>query len=51
MSAKQKDTFDKFSSTFPSETIEKWVRMVEHWEADRKAPNPYEEPEKSMFIV
>ena len=50
MSAKQRETFNKFSSTFPSETVEKWVRMVEGWEANRKALNPYEEPEKSMHL-
>jgi hypothetical protein len=50
MNVKHKDAFGKFSSTFPSNTIEKWVHMVECWEANPKAPNLYEEPEKSMYL-
>ena len=50
MSAKHKEAFDKLSSTFPSETVKKWVRMVECWEANPKAPNPYEETENSKSL-
>ncbi|EDR06772.1 uncharacterized protein LACBIDRAFT_299636 [Laccaria bicolor S238N-H82] len=45
MSEKQKEIFNKFSSTFPPETVVKWEQMVIRWEADPKAPNPYDEPE------
>jgi hypothetical protein len=51
MNAKQLDLFEKFSATFPSITIKKWENMVEKWESNRNAPNPYNEVEKSMFLV
>ena len=47
MSAKHKDVFEKFSSTFPPDVVIKWRRMVERWEANPKEQNPYDEPEKS----
>ena len=50
MSVKQSETFEKFSATFPPETVARWVRMVERWEGDRTAPNPYNEPEQSRFL-
>jgi len=49
MSEKQKEIFDKFSSTFPPETVVKWEQMVVRWEADPKALNPYNEPEASKY--
>ena len=49
MSVKQKETFKQFSSTFPPEVLKKWEQMVEHWEANPKAPNLYDEPDKSEF--
>lgn len=51
MNAKHTDLFDKFSATFPLNVIEKWEKMVETWESNRKAPNPYNEPEKSTYLV
>src|ERR1700678_3605094 len=50
MSAKHTEIFEKFSATFPPETVGKWVRMVEHWENDPKAPNPYDESEQSKCL-
>ena len=50
MSAKHTEVFEKFSATFPPETVVRWVRMVEHWEEDPKAPNPYNEPEQSKYL-
>jgi hypothetical protein len=47
MSAKQTEIFEKFSATFPPETVSRWVRMVERWEGDPTAPNLYNEPEQS----
>ena len=44
MSAKQTDIFNQLSATFSSETINKWETLVENWNADSKAPNPYQEP-------
>jgi len=51
MSAKQTETFKKFSATFPPEMVAKWVKMVECWEADPMAPNPYDELERSKFSI
>ena len=50
MSVKQTEIFEKFSATFPVETVARWVRMVERWEEDPTAPNPYNEPEQSKFV-
>jgi hypothetical protein len=41
MSQKQQKNHDKFTATFSSETIQKWHSMVEDWNTNRKAPNPY----------
>ena len=51
MSAKHTVTFEKFSATFPPETVAKWVNMVERWEVDPTAPNPYDEPERSKLPI
>ncbi|EDR11734.1 uncharacterized protein LACBIDRAFT_324497 [Laccaria bicolor S238N-H82] len=45
MNKKQMEIFEKFSSTFPPETVVKREQMVVCWEDDPKAPNPYDEPE------
>jgi len=44
MSVKQTEIFDQLSATFSPETVEKWERIVANWNANPKAPNPYEEP-------
>lgn len=51
MSGKHTEIFDKFSATFPQKIIEKWVKMVEKWEGNPKAKNPYSEPEQSKCFV
>ena len=50
MSAKHMEIFEKFSATFPPETVARWVRMVERWEANPKAPNPYNEPAQGEWF-
>jgi hypothetical protein len=45
LSAKQTEVFNQFSATFSPATIKKWELMITAWEANPKAPNPYEEPE------
>ena len=50
MSSKHEEIFEKFSATFPLETIARWVQMVEHWEANPKAPNPYNEPVQGKYF-
>ena len=49
MSTKQAETFDQLSATFSSETITKWEAIVEKWNANPKAPNPYREPKGHEF--
>jgi len=49
MSIKQAETFDQLSATFSLETIAKWEAMLENWNADPKAPNPYREPKSREF--
>lgn len=49
MSTKQTDIFNQLSATFSSETINKWEALVVNWNADPKAPNPYQEPKNSMW--
>jgi hypothetical protein len=51
MKAKHTDVFEKFSATFPPNVVEKWEKMVKKWEDNPKAPNPYNEPEKSEFRI
>ena len=51
MSRKHVDVYEKFLATFPPEMVQKWVRMVEQWETDPKAPNPYDKPEKGECLV
>lgn len=43
MSQSQQRNHDKFTATFPSGTTQKWEKMVDDWNANRKAPNPYTE--------
>ena len=50
MQEKHKVVFEQFSTTFSPQTLRQWTEMVEKWEADPKAPNPYEEPVDSEFI-
>ena len=50
MSAKHTEIFKKFSATFPPETVGRWERMVERWESDTKAQNPYDDSEQSKCL-
>ena len=45
LSAKQTEVFNQFSAIFSPVTIKKWESMITAWEANPKAPNPYEESE------
>jgi len=44
MSQKQQKNHAEFTATFPSGTTRKWQQMVEDWNANPKASNPYIEP-------
>ena len=50
MQKKHEAVFEQFSTTFSPQTLREWTEMVEKWEADPKAPNPYEEPVSSEFV-
>lgn len=50
MSAKHKEIYEKFSATFPPETVGRWVWMVEHWKSNPKAPNLYNESEHGKYL-
>jgi hypothetical protein len=43
MREKHRLVFYKFSSTFPSQTVQKWEAMVLAWKGDKSQPNPYRE--------
>jgi hypothetical protein len=43
MKKKHEGIFTQFSATFPQSVLEKWVNVVETWERDPSAPNPYKE--------
>ena len=51
MNVRHTEIYEKFSATFPPDTVTRWSRMVERWEGDPTAPNPYREPEQSMFLI
>jgi hypothetical protein len=44
VSQRQQKNHEEFTATFPSDVIQKWHNIVEDWNANRKAPNPYIEP-------
>jgi hypothetical protein len=44
MSDRQQKNYDDFTAALPSDSIWKWEKMVEDWNANQKAPNPYIEP-------
>ena len=51
MSTKQADIFSQLSAMFSMETINKWETLVENWNADPKAPNPYQEPKNCKLCL
>ncbi|KAH7917878.1 hypothetical protein BV22DRAFT_1025551, partial [Leucogyrophana mollusca] len=51
MEAKHQDLFEKLTSTFAPALVAKWEESVTRWEADPKAPNPYEEPLSGTTLV
>lgn len=44
MEKRHREAFEKFTTTFPSDVVAKWDKMVDDWDADISKPNPYEEP-------
>jgi hypothetical protein len=44
MSEWQQKNHDDFTAALPSNSIQKWHKMVEDWNVNQKAPNPYIEP-------
>ena len=44
MAQRHRELHQEFSATFPSDVLSKWESMVQEWESNIKAPNPFEEP-------
>jgi hypothetical protein len=44
MSQRQETNHEEFTATLPATVIQKWQKMIDDWNADRRAPNPYMEP-------
>jgi hypothetical protein len=44
MSQKQQLHHQELTATFNSKIIQEWEKMVESWDNDPRAPNPYMEP-------
>jgi hypothetical protein len=44
MSHIQRKKHEELTAACPSDAIREWHRMVEDWNANRNAPNPYTEP-------
>ncbi|KAI0066772.1 hypothetical protein BV25DRAFT_1867938 [Artomyces pyxidatus] len=36
--------YEEHTATFPQAVLDRWERMIEAWDKDRKMPNPYHEP-------
>jgi hypothetical protein len=51
MSQSQQKNHEEFTAVFESDTIEEWCTMVENWNANRRAPNPYIEPVASECLL
>ncbi|KAJ2911619.1 hypothetical protein MD484_g8794, partial [Candolleomyces efflorescens] len=43
MKKAQEENFASFDNKFRSDVRERWEEMIKAWEADKSAPNPYEE--------
>ena len=50
-SKKHRQSHKEFTDTFSSSTVQNWHRMVENWQDNPKALNPFEEPIASRCSV
>ncbi|KAM6497206.1 hypothetical protein JOM56_007679 [Amanita muscaria] len=50
MRDKHRAIFEKFSSTFPLQTVKKWEEKILQWNLDNSKPNPYAEPASSTTL-
>ncbi|HEX3641017.1 MAG TPA: hypothetical protein VHV10_06995, partial [Ktedonobacteraceae bacterium] len=50
-SKKHKQNHKEFTDTFPSNIVENWNTMVESWQHNPRALNPFEEPIASRFRI
>jgi hypothetical protein len=48
-SKKHRALLNALSATFSPETIAEWTKMVEDWQEDTSAPNPFEEMALGMY--
>ena len=44
MAKTHEERHQELDATFPRDVVEKWEQMVESWNADSSAPDPYVEP-------
>jgi hypothetical protein len=44
MAKTHEERHQELDATFPPDVVEKWEQMVESWNADSSAPDPYVEP-------
>jgi hypothetical protein len=51
MSQRQQKNHDEFTATFSIDTIQKWQQIVEDWNANQKASNPYIEPVVGKYSI
>ena len=50
MASIQRKAANDFTATFPPETVGKWQRMVQEWEANSSHPNPYVSNDHGKFF-
>ena len=46
----QRKAADDFTVTFPHETVQRWRKMVEEWQANHSRPNPYVSNEQGTSL-
>ncbi|KAH8113739.1 hypothetical protein DFH11DRAFT_1509928, partial [Phellopilus nigrolimitatus] len=51
MAAKQRKNFEELSATFEPGVVATWSAMVEAWQADHNAPDPYAEPDSHVSLA
>jgi len=51
MRSKHREISAKFTATFSPAIVNKWEVMIADWLADKKKPNPYQEPMSCKFVI
>ena len=50
-SKKHRALLNALSATFSLQTVAEWTKMVEDWQEDTSAPNPFEETVLGMWCL